>query len=141
MIKKTIAFALILAMALPFAACSSANEYGLSFTPDGSDKINYIFYNEERVVYVVGGLMMATVNDQPKMLEMALDSGDISIEAVIESAKEDYENGDIEGTIYPDGSCEYHFDGFNMIVLNTHLRNIDVYFTPSSMGYFDVYIK
>lgn len=141
MVKRLIALALVLTMALALTACSSANEYGLSYTSDGSDKIDYIYYNDERVVYVVGGMMMIKLGDEPKMLQMALDGGDVSINALIESAQADYEDGDIEAVIYPDGSCEYCYDGFKMIVLNTHLRNIDVYFTPSSMGYFDIINK
>ena len=139
MVKRIIAFALVLVMAVPFVACSGKNEFTLSFTPDGDDKVEYIYYNEERVVYVVGGLMMIKIGEESQMLEMALASGDIEIDEILESAKTDYENGDLDGFIYPDGSREYRFDGFNLIVLNTHLRNVDVYFTPSSMGFFDVY--
>ncbi len=139
--KRIIAFLLVLVTALSFSACSGGNEYNLSYTPDGSDKLDYIFYTEDRVVYVVGGLMMVNINGEAKMLEMALDSGDITIEEIIASAKADYENGDLTCFVYPDGSCEYSYNGFKMIVLNTHLRNVDVYFTPSSMGYFDIINK
>jgi hypothetical protein len=139
--KRIIAFALVLMTALSLVACSGGNEYKLSYTSDGSDKVDYIYYTEERVVYVIGGIMMVNVDGEPTLLEMALDSNELTIEAIIESAKNDYENGDLDCVIYPDGSCEYSYEGFKMIVLNTHLRNVDVYFVPSSMGFYDVYHK
>jgi hypothetical protein len=139
MAKRIIALVLILLTAFPFAACSDENTFTLSYTPDGSDKIDYIFYTEERVVYVVGGLMMIKLGDEPMMLEMALSSGAISIEEIIERSEADFIDGKLETVAYPDGSREYCYDGFKMIVLNTHLRNVDVYFTPSSMSFYDVY--
>ncbi len=141
MTKRIIALAIVLIMTASFTACSGGNEYNLSFTPDGSDKIDYIYYTEERVVYVVGGFMMIEIDEEPTLLEMALDSGEITIEEIIESASVDYENGDIECVTYPDGSKEYTYEGFKLIVLNTHLRNVDVYFVPLSMGFFDIYGK
>jgi hypothetical protein len=138
MLKRLIAFVLVLSMAVPFAACSEENAFDLTFTSDGSDRLEYIFYTDERVVYVIGGLMMVKLDGEPQMLEMALASGKISIEEIIAQAEADHEDGDLDAVTYPDGSCEYVFDGFKMIVLNTHLGNIDVYFTPSDKSYYDI---
>jgi len=53
-------------------------------------------------------------------------------------AETDLENKEIDHTDYTDGSREYHYDGFDLIKLNTHLGNHDIYFVPSSMSYYDV---
>ncbi len=139
--KKIIALLLALVFAFSLVACSGSNEFGLTYTPDGSDTVDYIYYTEERVVYVIGGLMMANIDGETKMLEMALDAGDITVDEILDAAKQESENGDIDYIAYPDGSREYCYDGFKIIVLNTHLRNIDIYFVPSDMGYFDVINK
>lgn len=128
----------LLLVCLLLSACSSANEYKLAYNSDGSSNVEYIYYDDERVVYVVGGLMMAEVNGSPKMLEMALKEGDITISDILSSAEKDAENGDIKLVAYPDGSKEYRYEGFALVALNTHLGNRDVYFVPSDMGYYDV---
>ena len=138
MLKRLIAFVLLLSMTVPFVACSDDNAFELTFTSDGSDRLEYIFYTDERVVYVIGGLMMIKLDGEPQMLEMALASGKISIEEIVAQAEADCEDGDLDAVTYPDGSREYVFDGFKMIALNTHLGNIDVYFTPLDKSYFDI---
>ena len=138
MLKRLIAFVLLLSMTVPFVACSDDNAFELTFTSDGSDRLEYIFYTDERVVYVIGGLMMIRLDGEPQMLEMALASGKISIEEIVAQAEADCEDGDLDAVTYPDGSREYVFDGFKMIALNTHLGNIDVYFTPLDKSYYDI---
>ena len=137
MSKRTF-FVAILLCVLTLVSCASANQYGLAYTSDGSDKIEYIFYTDEQVVYVIGGMMMCEINGGSKMLEMALNEGDITIDDIITSAEADLDNKDIEATEYPDGSKEYHYDGFNIVKLNTYLGSRDIYFVPSGMSYYDV---
>ncbi len=134
--KLIISFLLLLCLLL--SACASANEYGLAYTSDGSSKIEYIYYDDERVVYVVGGLMMINIEESAKMLEMALKEGDIAVSDILASAEKDAENKKLESKSYPDGSVEYYYDGFTLVSLNTHLGNRDIYFVPSGMGYYDV---
>ena len=67
------------------------------------------------------------------------DENTFTFEEIIERSEADFIDGKLETVAYPDGSREYCYDGFKMIVLNTHLRNVDVYFTPSSMSFYDVY--
>ena len=134
--KAIIPFLLLLCVLL--SSCSSANEYNLTYTPDGSGNIEYIYYDDERVVYVVGGLMMAEVDGSAKMLEMALKEGDITVSDILASAEKDAENGDLSVDTYPDGSKDYRYEGFTLVSLNTHLGNRDIYFVPAGMGYYDV---
>lgn len=137
MLKKLIFLVLAVSM-LFLVSCSSANEYGLSYSSDGSDKVEYIYYNDDRVVYVVGGIMTAEIDGSAKMLELALHDGNITIDDILGAAEEDVTDGDIEATDYPDGSREYHYGSFDIIKLNTHLGCRDVYFVPSGMSYYDV---
>lgn len=127
----------VLCLCLVLASCSSVNEYGLSFAPDGSSTVDYIYFDEERVVYTVGGIMTAEINGNDKMLELALTDGEILVSEILASAQKDADNGDIETTEYHDGSIEYHYEGFDMIVLNSDGKN-DIYFVPSEMSYYDV---
>lgn len=137
MFKKLLFLAIALNM-LFLVACSDANEYGLSYSSDGSDKVDYIYYNDDRVVYVVGGIMTVETDGSAKMLELALYDGNITIDDILDAAEEDASDGDIEVTDYPDGSREYHYGNFDIIKLNTHLGCRDVYFVPSGMSYYDV---
>ena len=136
--SKKIAFISILLCVLMLVSCASGNKYGLVYTSDGTERIEYIYYTDEQVVYVVGGMMMAEINGDSKMLEMAFNDGDLTISDLIASAEADVEAKKIEVTEFPDGSREYHYDGFDLIKLNTYEGNRDIYFTPSSMGYYDV---
>lgn len=137
MSKKTI-FVAILLCALTLVSCYSPNQFGLAYTSDGSDNVEYIYYTDEQVVYVIGGMMMCEINGESKMLEMALNDGDITIDDILTAAETDLENKEIDHTDYTDGSREYHYDGFDIIKLNTHLGNHDIYFVPPSMSYYDV---
>lgn len=136
--SKKIAVISILLSVLMLVSCSGGNKYGLAYTSDGTDRIEYIYYTDEQVVYVVGGMMMAEINGSSKMLEMAFNDGDLTISDIIAAAEADVEAKKIEVTEFPDGSREYHYDGFDIIKLNTYEGNRDIYFTPSSMGYYDV---
>lgn len=137
MLKRVFVF-FVLICSLLLAACSQPNKYGLSFTSGSEASVEYIFYNDERVVYVVGGIMTIGEGEKSELLEIVLNRGEISVDDILEAAKEDADNGDIEYDSYPDGSVEYHYDGFDLIKLNTHLGNRDVYFVPSNMSYYDV---
>ncbi|MBR6562611.1 MAG: hypothetical protein IKK70_01580 [Clostridia bacterium] len=141
--RKRIVILLCVAVMLLLSGCSKMNEYGLAFTADGSSTIDLIYANDDylvdgRAVYVIGGMMMVKLDGNPKMLEMALTEGDISIDDILSAAEKDAENEDITTTDYPDGSREYHYDGFDIIKMNTHLGNKDVYFVPSEMSYYDI---
>lgn len=135
--RKSIAV-IVLLFCLLLCGCAGSNEYGLTYTADGDSDIEYIYYDDIRVVYVVGGLMMAEVEGSPKMLEMALKEGDISVSDILASAEKDAENKKLQSKTYPDGSVEYYYETFTLVSLNTHLGNHDVYFVPAGMGYYDV---
>lgn len=139
--KRILTLALAFVLMLSLASCSGEKEFTLSYTSDGSDKMDYIYYTDERVVYVIGGMMMINIEGEAQMLEMALDSGEITIEEIIAASEQAATDGDIDYCAYPDGSRDYYYDGFNIVVMNTHLRNVDVYFVPTGMGYFDVIRK
>lgn len=136
MLKRVLTFVLLLGVLL-FNACSSANQYNLSLVADGSDSKDYIYYDDERVVYVVGGIMMIELDGESLMLESALNEGKITVADILSSAQTDADNEDIGVTAYPDGSMEYAYDGFNLIVLNTAGVR-DVYFVPSSVDYYSI---
>ena len=138
MLKRFFAILIAIACLLPLVACSSGNEYELAFNFDENGKKEYIFYTDERVVYVVSGLMMCTIDGKSKMLEMALHDGEITVDAILESAAKDADNEDIKYTEYPDGSVEYHYEGFNLVKLNSVTGSKDIYFLPKSMSYYDV---
>ena len=136
--NRKIFIALLLVGVLALTSCSSSNEYNLTYNSDGGSAVEYIYYTDTQVVYVVGGLMMCEINGSSKMLEMALKDGDITIDDIIKEADSDVKGKNIECTEYPDGSKEYHYDGFDIIKLNTYEGNHDIYFVPSSMSYYDV---
>ena len=141
--SKIISLLLCIAFVLTLTSCTRMNEHGLAYTPDGSKSKSLIYSNEDyytdfRSVYVIGGMMMCKIDGEPKMLEMALIEGDLSIDDILSAAEEDLADGDIECTEFPDGSREYHYDGFDIVKMNTHLGNRDVYFVPSEMGYADI---
>ncbi len=138
MLKKVLCICLVVACLIPFVACASVNEYELTFNFDENGKKEYIYYTDECVVYVISGLMMCTVDGKAKMLEMALHDGEITVDALIESAKTDAGNEDIAFTEYPDGSVEYHYNGFNLVHMNALTGSKDIYFLPSSMSYYDI---
>lgn len=129
---------ILLVFVLVLTACSSSNEYNLTYNSDGGSAVEYIYFTDTQVVYVVGGMMMCEVDGSSKMLEMAFKDGDITIDDIIASADSDVKGKDIKCTEYPDGSKEYHYDGFDLIKLNTYEGNRDIYFVPSSMSYYDV---
>ncbi len=116
----------------------SGNEYGLQFTLGDGEKLDYIYYNENFVVYIVGGMMMSEVDGTPKMLELALHDGDFTVEEIFASAEADVGDEEIARTDYPDGSVMYSYPSFNLVRLNTFSGNRDVYFVPKSMDYYSV---
>ncbi|MBR5859413.1 MAG: hypothetical protein IKZ05_05765, partial [Clostridia bacterium] len=63
--RKSIAV-IVLLFCLLLCGCAGSNEYELTYTADGDSDIEYIYYDDIRVVYVVGGLMMAEVEGSPK---------------------------------------------------------------------------
>ena len=136
--KNRTILCLSLILCVLLVSCAGSNEYKLSYTSEGDGDIEYIYYDELRIVYVVGGIMMAEIDGEPKMLEMALNEGDITVSDILASAKKDAENKKLGFNTYPDGSEEYHYEGFTLVSLNTHLGNRDIYFVPSGMGYYDV---
>lgn len=136
MLKRSL-LALLAVTCLLFCACSGSNEYKLKLAEDGKDNKDCIYYDDTRMVYVVGGIMMMEIDKESVMLETALYDGDVTITQILESAQKDADNGKIESTSYPDGSIEYHYENFNLVSL-VHYGVFDVYFVPSSMGYNEV---
>lgn len=124
---------------LLLCACTKANDYSLSFAADGGDKLEYIHvFGDEQIVYTVGGTVTVGEDDQAKPLELALADGDVTMEEILASVREDGDDGDVEAVTYPDGSVEYRFSTFTLVCLNTHTGVHDVYFVPTGMGYYDV---
>lgn len=137
MLKRFVLMALAV-VCLVFSACSSANDHNLKLVADGKDSKDYIYFDDQRVVYVVGGIMMTeTADGESVMLETALYDGTVSLDEILASAKEDADDGDVEMSEYPDGSVEYYYDTFTLISLNKDgIR--DVYFVPSDVNYYSV---
>lgn len=136
MFKKALALMLVVAC-FALTACSTANKYNLTLVTDGSDTKDYIYYDDERVVYVLGGLMMTEIEGESIMLESAITEGKVSIDDIINSAKEDADNDDILSTTYPDGSLEYSYESFNLVVLN-NMGKRDIYFLPKELNYYSI---
>ena len=137
MFKRFTLMALAL-VCLAFSSCSKANDFNLKLVADGKDSKDYIYYDDQRVVYVVGGIMMTEDQDgQSLMLETALYEGSLSVDEILNSAKEDADDGDVKMSEYPDGSVEYYYDTFTLILLNANGVR-DVYFVPSGVNYYSV---
>ena len=136
MFKK--AFLVILAFAcLMLAACSTVNQYNISLIADGSGNKDYIYYDDERVVYTVGGIVVTEVEGESILLEAALADGKLVLSDILASAQADADNGGVETETYPDGSVEYYYDSYTLIVLNVNGMH-DVYFVPSDMNYYSI---
>ncbi len=137
MAKKLLILLSVL-MIFSLCACSDGNEYGLSFAADKSGR-SIIFFDElERAVIVEGGIMTIEIDGDTILLEEALNDGKVILEDILSSAKEDASNGDMETTEYPDGSIEYHYESFDMVVLNTYNGKRDICFIPKELSYYDM---
>jgi len=137
MFKKTIVI-LLVAFSLFLCSCSGANDYGLSFTADDSGRSIIYFDEMERAIIVEGGIMTVEIDGETELLEVALTDGDILMADILAIAREDVEDGDIELTEYPDGSLEYHYDTFDLVVLNTYNGKRDICFIPKELSYYDM---
>lgn len=138
MYKRILSFFLVSACVLVLCACTSPNKYGLSLAADGSNTIDYIYYEDEFAVYVVGGIMTVEINGESKLLELAITDGNITVSDILASAEEDHENEDITKNAYPDGSVEYSYENFKLVRLNTYDGRRDIYFLPTTMSYYDI---
>ncbi|MBQ3229959.1 MAG: hypothetical protein IJO64_04745 [Clostridia bacterium] len=138
MLKKALLCILALLFCLSFASCAKSNVYNLSYSSDGSEKIDYIYFEDDFAVYVIGGLMTAEIENEPMLLEQALTEGNISVSELLASAEEDASNNKLERVSYPDGSVQYNYEGFVMLRLNTYTGLRDIYFLPVGMGYYDI---
>ncbi len=139
MIKRVLTAVLLVVCLFLLCSCAKANDYGLKFASDGSDKLQYIHvFGEEQIVYTVGGVVTVEINGEPKLLDLALNDGDLAMTDVLDSVAEDAADGDVEFEEYPDGSVEYRYDTFTLVRLNLHTGVRDVYFVPNGMGYYDV---
>lgn len=135
--NKKILVTALLAFCILLSACSKPNDFGLSLAVDGNEKLEIIFTDEERMVFVFGGIMTAELDGESKMLDVLLYDGTITVNDILSTADTDAEDGDIETTEYPDGSIEYHYNGFDLVHLKKNgIR--DVYFIPSDMSYYDI---
>lgn len=139
MLKKTALCAFVLVFCLLLSACGEkSNEYKLSYSPDGSEKIDCIYYEDEFAVYVVGGLMTAELDEKTLLLEQALTESRLTVSAILASAEKDASNDKLEKVTYPDGSVQYNYDGFVLVRLNTYTGLRDIYFLPTGMGYYEI---
>ncbi len=137
MFKKLSVF-LCVFLAFAFCSCSGANDYGLSFTADDRGRSIIYFDENERAVIVEGGIMTVTVDGETILLEQALVDGDVLMSEILAVAREDAEEEDIEITEYPDGSVEYHYETFDLVVLNTYSGKRDICFIPKELSYYDM---
>ena len=119
-------FVLIPLVALLLWGCSSPNEYNMVFTSDGSYKLDYInVVEEEYVLYTVGGMVTVEIE------------GKITVDALMESIREDADNGDVKYTEYPDGSVEYRYSDITVVDKNfSGLR--EIYFGDTNLTYYTV---
>ncbi len=139
MTKRVFSVALVLLCAcLLLCGCSKGNKYGLSYVPENNNgATKLIGFADDRSILAVNGIMMAEIEDENLTLEEALADGKITFSDVLASAEEDAENEDIEKTVYFDGSAEYTYDDFRLVVLNTP-NNKNIYFLPLDMNYYSV---
>lgn len=126
--------ALLLCTAFILCGCAKGNEYGLSFVAGERDATNYIYFDDDSVVYVVGGIMMAEIDGESISLQSALTEGKVALAEILESAKADAEKEIISVKNYDDGSVEYTYDNFRLLILNNTDRYI--YFTPLELNYY-----
>ncbi len=138
MFKKSLFF-IFLTLCIFLTACSStqANDLKLSLVQDGKGEKNYIYYDYDRVVYVIDGIMMIDIDGSATMLDAALFDGKVTVSSIVSTAETDFSDGDIECKEYPDGSKEFHYDTFNLVVLNTVDAVHDIYFVPTNLSYYD----
>ena len=136
--KKILCFALALILLIPLASCGKSNEYSLVYIPDGTDGIYYIYYNEERVVYVIGGVVSAEIDSEIITLDKALADEKLTVDAIIASAEKDEESGKLEVLYSTDsGTKEFIYPTFNLIVLDDK-GCMDVYFAPKDIHSYDL---
>lgn len=133
MLKRFISVMLVFCC-LALCSCSKPNDFDLKMIPDGTDGMDYIYYDDVYTVYVVGGLMMMGEDEDAVMLEVAMHDGTVNIKDIIASAEADLADGDIENTVNINGITTYHYETFNLIVFNGSSM-LDVYFTPVGVGY------
>ncbi len=138
MIKKLLIFALTAILTFSLFGCSKANDHGLSFAKDNSGRRIIHTDEMERQIIVEGGIMTIEIDDETKLLETALTDGEITIAEILETAREDVKDGDIEVTEYPDGSLEYHYETFNLVVLNTYKGDREICFIPTDLNYYSM---
>lgn len=130
-------FALVLCLCMLLCSCAKGNKYDLSYVSDGSNSQYYIHFNDDREVYVVGGRMTCEIEEESYDLESALTEGKIALGDILASAAEDAEKDRISSQTYNDGSVEYGYDGFRLVVLNSPTDN-DIYFLPTDMNYYSL---
>lgn len=130
-------FALVICASLLLCGCAKGNKYALSYVSDNSNSQYYIHFNDDREVYVVGGRMTCEINGEAYDLESALTEGMIALGDILASASDDAERDVIESQTYNDGSVEYTYDGFRLVVLNAPTDN-DIYFLPADMNYYSL---
>ncbi|MBE6692696.1 MAG: hypothetical protein E7586_05175 [Ruminococcaceae bacterium] len=130
-------FALVLSVCLLLCGCTKWNVYNLSFVPDNSDSTYYTYFDEEKVVYTVGGIMMTEIEGESMTLESALIEGKTTVAEILASAAEDAENEKIQTQTYIDGSVEYTYNDFRLVLLNS-ATDRNIYFIPLEMNYYSL---
>lgn len=90
-------------------------------------------------IYSYNGNINIKVKMRQKDLKSALNDGDITMERIIEKAKNDATEGKITATSYNDGgSTIYQYGTYTILKCNTSNGNQDVYIGPFGMQYEDV---
>ena len=132
-------FVILLSLCLLLCGCAKGNKYGLSYVSDGSTSQYYIHTDSEREVdvYVIRGIMMTEIDGESYELESAFIEEKITLSDILNSAAEDAEKERIQSHTYNDGSVEYTYDGFRLVVLNAPTDR-NVYFIPLEMNYYSL---
>lgn len=136
MLRRCAIFLFLLAFLL--SGCAKENVYRLSFTADGSDKIDLIHDLNGYQVYLLGGMAVCTIDGEPAMLEMALDNGDITPADIINSADDDVSNEDRKVITDIEGVSCYCYDLFNIFSWEAEDGAHLLCFAPAEKEFFEI---
>jgi hypothetical protein len=120
----------VILISLSLCSCTKTNIHGLSFTPDGGEETLLIHMSDGYEVYLHGGLALCTIEDSPKLLEMALDDGDITPNAILESAEEDSAKEKLYAIKDLEGRTVYKYEGFDLATFTAEDGAIIICFAP-----------
>lgn len=136
MVKR--GFVLLFLLAVLLCGCAKENVYQLSFTSDGSDNLELIHDLDGYQVYLLGGMAVCTIDGEAKMLEMALDNGDITPADIIDSAEDDVSNEKRTAINNTEGGICYLYDLFNIVTFETEDGTVRICFTSAEKEFLEI---